>query len=143
MPLAQAPALACRSEFSQFPRCSGTTHLLGFLEALLQLGLLLLHFALPLLYLLQLDLVLLQLLQLGLVFVPLHLQGFQLLLQVSHLSAQVLFLLRRSGEQLHPTGQLTGPGIKWYMPADPCSVRFPGSMKSVTGRTTGKRLWPQ
>ncbi len=63
-------------------------YLLGLLELFLQLSLLLLHFVLPLLKLLQLDLVLLELLQLGLVLCPLHLQCFQLLLQVLDLSSQ-------------------------------------------------------
>lgn len=69
-------------------------YLLGLFELFLQLSLLLLHFVLPLLKLLQLDLVLLELLQLGLVLRPLHLQRFQLLLQVLHLSPQRFLLLR-------------------------------------------------
>lgn len=85
-------------------------HLLGLLQALLELRLLLLHFALPLLDLLQLDLVLLQFLQLGLVFIPLHLEGLQLLLQVPYLATQVLLLL---GGGAKGKGESKGPPLHW------------------------------
>lgn len=71
------------------------SHLPRLFETPLQVCLLLLHFALPFLHLLQLDLVLLQLFQLCLVFCPFQPQGLQLLLQVPYLGLQPLLLLQR------------------------------------------------
>lgn len=69
-------------------------HLLGLFELLLQLVLLLLHLALPLLQLLQLDLVLLHLLQFGFILRALDPQRLQLLLQILDLSSEALLLLQ-------------------------------------------------
>lgn len=87
----------CLSNLYVGPTTIYCLYLLGLFQLFLQLRLLLLHFGLPLLKLLQLDLVFLELFQLGFVLCALHLQCFQLLLQVFDLSSHRFLLLRMDG----------------------------------------------